>query len=152
MARATTTQSHSTSRAKATSATRAAASKSQSAPSARRGSVKSAASSPVASKEDLRARVEKLERANATLRTKNKDLRLAHVAAAEQVEALTLKLESLERRAERQARQETAKTSGAGKSRIAAAPARRGRNAASEQVGDASQDSHDAEVDELAEV
>jgi hypothetical protein len=36
-----------------------------------------------ASKEELRARVEKLERANATLRVKNKELRIVAVEAAE---------------------------------------------------------------------
>jgi hypothetical protein len=45
-----------------------------------------------ASKEELRARVEKLERANATLRVKNKELRIVAVEAAEQVDALTLQL------------------------------------------------------------
>jgi hypothetical protein len=59
-----------------------------------------------ASKEELRARVEKLERANATLRVKNKELRLVAVEAAEQVDALTLQLASSERRAVRQGRHE----------------------------------------------
>jgi DNA repair exonuclease SbcCD nuclease subunit len=105
--------------------------------------VKIAAASPAASKDELRARIEKLERANATLRTKNKDLRLAHVEVSEQVEALTLKLESLERRAERQARQEMAKGNGAAKPRAAAASMRRGRSAS------APAESHDE--DEVAE-
>jgi hypothetical protein len=59
-----------------------------------------------ASKEELRARVEKLERANATLRVKNKELRIVAVEAAEQVDALTLQLANSERRAGRQARHE----------------------------------------------
>jgi hypothetical protein len=64
-----------------------------------------------ASKEELRARVEKLERANATLRIKNKELRIVAVEAAEQVDALTVQLANSERRAGRQARQEaTAET------------------------------------------
>jgi hypothetical protein len=54
----------------------------------------------------LRARVEKLERANATLRVKNKELRLVAVEAAEQVDALTLQLASSERRAVRLGRHE----------------------------------------------
>jgi hypothetical protein len=58
------------------------------------------------SKEELRARVEKLERANATLRVKNKELRIVAVEAAEQVDALTLQLANSERRAGRQARHE----------------------------------------------
>ncbi len=151
MARTPTTKSKSTGRVKATTVTRTGASKLQSASQGRRAPVKTAASSPAASKDDLRARVEKLERANATLRTKNKDLRLAHVAAAEQVEALTLKLESLERRAERQARQETSKTAGMPKPRPATSAARRGRSGPPGQAGDLSPDSHAAEVDELTE-
>ena len=59
-----------------------------------------------ASKEELRARVEKLERANATLRIKNKELRIVAVEAAEQVDALTLQLATSERRAGRQTRHE----------------------------------------------
>jgi hypothetical protein len=50
--------------------------------------------------------VEKLERANATLRVKNKELRLVAVEAAEQLDALTLQLASSERRAVRQGRHE----------------------------------------------
>lgn len=61
---------------------------------------------PAFSKEELKLRVEKLERANATLRVKNKELRVAYVEAAEQLDSLTLRLQSMERRAERQARQE----------------------------------------------
>jgi hypothetical protein len=58
------------------------------------------------SKEELRARVEKLERANATLRVKNKELRIVAVEAAEQVDALTLQLANSERRAGRSMRHE----------------------------------------------
>lgn len=53
------------------------------------------------SKEELRARIEKLERANSTLRVKNKELRLAYVETAEKVDALTTQLEAAERRAAR---------------------------------------------------
>ena len=60
-----------------------------------------------ASKEELRARVEKLERANATLRVKNKELRIVAVEAAEQVDVLTMQLASSERRAGRNARHES---------------------------------------------
>jgi hypothetical protein len=67
---------------------------------------KIAAAALPTSKEELRARVEKLERANATLRVKNKELRLVAVQAAEQVDALTLQLASSERRAVRQGRHE----------------------------------------------
>ena len=59
-----------------------------------------------ASKEELRARVEKLERANATLRVKNKELRIVAVEAAEQVDALTMQLANSERRGGRQSRHE----------------------------------------------
>jgi hypothetical protein len=68
---------------------------------------KVAALTAAASKEELRARVEKLERANATLRVKNKELRIAAVEAAEQVDALTLQLANSERRAARQTRHDT---------------------------------------------
>jgi hypothetical protein len=67
---------------------------------------KAPAAAAPSSKEELRARVEKLERANATLRVKNKELRLVAVEAAEQVDALTLQLASSERRAVRQGRHE----------------------------------------------
>jgi hypothetical protein len=82
---------------------RLSASKTRVAPA--RTPAKAAAASP-ASKEELRARVEKLERANATLRVKNKELRLVAVEAAEQVDALTLQLASSERRAVRHGRHE----------------------------------------------
>ncbi len=59
-----------------------------------------------ASKEELRARVEKLERANATLRIKNKELRIVAVEAAEQVDALTLQLANSGRSSGRQTRGE----------------------------------------------
>jgi hypothetical protein len=71
-----------------------------------RGAPKVVAVTAAASKEELRARVEKLERANATLRVKNKELRIVAVEAAEQVDALTLQLANSERRAGRQARHE----------------------------------------------
>ncbi|MCB8880287.1 hypothetical protein ACELLULO517_08590 [Acidisoma cellulosilytica] len=100
---------------------RSAVAKSSAVSSANKASAKLAAASSAASKEELRARIEKLERANATLRFKNKDLRLAHVEASEQVDALTMKIESLERRAERQSRQDLPKTA---KSRGPASPAR----------------------------
>jgi hypothetical protein len=67
---------------------------------------KVAATTASASKDELRARVEKLERANATLRVKNKELRTVAVEAAEQVDALTLQLANSERRAGRQGRHE----------------------------------------------
>jgi hypothetical protein len=71
---------------------------------------RAAAKLPVAtgstSKEELRSRVEKLERANATLRVKNKELRIVAVEAAEQVDMLTLQLANMERRAGRQTRHE----------------------------------------------
>ena len=87
---------------------------------------RAAATTPAASKEDLRLRVEKLERANAMLRVKNKELRMAYVAAAEQADQLTIKLESAERRAERRARQDEGQEPAprrAGRA-VAAAPAR----------------------------
>jgi hypothetical protein len=59
-----------------------------------------------ASKDELRARVEKLERANATLRIKNKELRIVAAEAAEQVDALTVQLAHSERRAGRHSRLE----------------------------------------------
>jgi hypothetical protein len=71
-----------------------------------RGAPKMLAMTAAASKEELRARVEKLERANATLRVKNKELRIIAVEAAEQVDALTVQLQNSERRAGRQARHE----------------------------------------------
>ncbi len=71
-----------------------------------RGAVKASSPSAGSSKEELRARVEKLERANATLRAKNKELRLAAVESAEQVDTLTVQLATSERRASRQARHE----------------------------------------------
>jgi hypothetical protein len=67
---------------------------------------KGAATTASAKKEDLRSRVEKLERANVTLRTKNKELRIVAVAAAEQVDALTLALAKSERSADRQTQRE----------------------------------------------
>ena len=75
-------------------------------PVKQRGAPKVAPVTVSASKEELRARVEKLERANATLRVKNKELRIVAVEAAEQVDALTLQLASSERRAGRNARHE----------------------------------------------
>ena len=68
---------------------------------------KAPAVTAAASKEELRARVEKLERANATLRVKNKELRIVAVEAAEQLDALTLQLANSERRVGRQARHES---------------------------------------------
>jgi hypothetical protein len=73
---------------------------------ATRASAKATVSALPSNKEELRARVEKLERANATLRAKNKELRLVSVEAAEQVDALTLQLAGIERRAVRQGRHE----------------------------------------------
>ena len=58
------------------------------------------------SKEELRAKIEKLERANAVLRIKNKELRVVAAQAAEQVDSLTLQLTNRERRAGRQTRHE----------------------------------------------
>lgn len=101
------------------------------APSAveRRAATK-AAGAPATSKDELRARVEKLERANATLRMKNKELQLAAVEAAEHIDALTLQLASLERKADRQARAEA--PAEAGPQREAARPARGRRKARTE--------------------
>lgn len=124
MAQAMMTKSKSGGRTKAVATQRSAVAKYSTLASASNASVKLAAGSLTASKDELRARIEKLERANATLRSKNKDLRVAHVDASEQVDALTLKLEILERRIERQSRPEMPK---AAKPR-AAAP--RGRGAA----------------------
>ena len=81
---------------------------------------------PPSTKEELRLRVEKLERANAMLRVKNKELRMAYVTAAEQADQLTIKLESAERRAERRARQEGAQEQ---------SPSRGGRVAAARAKG-----------------
>lgn len=89
-----------------------------------RPAAKPAASAGAVSKDDLRARIEKLERANSTLRAKNKELRLAHVEASEQLDQLTLRLEAMERRAERQARAETETPAGRGRG-SAASPRRR---------------------------
>jgi hypothetical protein len=55
-----------------------------------------------ATKEELRARVEKLERANAMLRKKNKELRSVALETAEQVDALTLQLAKSDRQGGRQ--------------------------------------------------
>lgn len=89
----------------------------------RRSAAKTPAAASAVSKDDLRARIEKLERANATLRAKNKDLRLANVEAAEQLDELTVRLEAAERRAGRQVRGETETVSARG--RGAAPPSRR---------------------------
>ena len=70
------------------------------------GAVKVFATTASANKEELRARVDKLERANTTLRVKNKELRSVATEAAEQVEALTLRLASGERRTGRQTQRE----------------------------------------------
>jgi hypothetical protein len=78
-----------------------------------RALAKVAAGAASTSKEELRARVEKLERANATLRIKNKELRLAYVEAAETVDALTIRLANSERRGERQARPDAPASAGA---------------------------------------
>jgi hypothetical protein len=75
-------------------------------PVKQRGAAKAVPITASASKEELRARVEKLERANATLRVKNKELRIVAVESAEQVDALTLQLASSERRAGRNGRHE----------------------------------------------
>ncbi|GAB0116393.1 hypothetical protein [Acidisoma sp. 7E03] len=110
MARVTTPRAKSLARSQAAKTARAKPAPAASAPrgAAKAGSAKASAPrraavkpTPVASKEDLRARIEKLERANSTLRMKNKDLRLAYVEAAEKVDALTMQLETLERRAAR---------------------------------------------------
>lgn len=71
-----------------------------------RAAAKAPTSSAAASKDELRARVEKLERANATLRAKNKELRLVAVESAEQVDALTVRLANTERGLSRQNRHE----------------------------------------------
>ena len=70
------------------------------------GALKVFATPASANKEELRARVEKLERANATLCVKNKELRSVAAEAAGQVTALTVQLASSERRASRQTQHE----------------------------------------------
>jgi hypothetical protein len=128
MARATNSQAKSIGRNKTSGLPKASAASGKNAALSRRPSVKLAAAAATASKEELRARIEKLERANATLRAKNKDLRLAHVEASEQLDALTLKIETLERRIERQAKQEAGPSGRPGRS-PAAAGSGRGRKA-----------------------
>ena len=71
-----------------------------------RAAPKGPAPATSSSKEELRARVEKLERANATLRVKNKELRIVAVEAAEQLDALTVQLANTEKRVGRQLRHE----------------------------------------------
>ena len=107
----------------------------KSATSGRRASTKQGAPVGAISKDDLRARIEKLERANATLRAKNKELRFAHVEAAEQLDELTLRLEAAERRAGRQTRAETETPAGRGRGG-AVSPRRRGSARAEADTSD----------------
>lgn len=106
----------------------------------------SEAGSAATKREELRARIEKLERANSTLRVKNKELRMAYVEAAETIDSLTLRLQSLERKAERQARTEV--------SNEAAAPRRGRRRPAGAAAGaghtETAQDASEAAADEDA--
>jgi septal ring factor EnvC (AmiA/AmiB activator) len=67
-----------------------------------RGTAKTTAKVLPTSKEELRARVEKLERANANLRIKNKEFRRIAEEAAERLEALQTQLEANERKVARQ--------------------------------------------------
>jgi hypothetical protein len=118
--------------------------------------VKTAAASAAASKEELRARIEKLERANATLRVKNKELRVAFVESSEQVDSLTLRIESLERRAQRQARQDAGAPAGSGRKSRSAPAGNSGRGRQSAHASDVheeeSEDSSDDAEAEPAEV
>jgi hypothetical protein len=66
------------------------------------GAAKVPAMAGSATKEELRARVEKLERANVTLRKKNKELRSVALETAKQVDGLTLQLAKSERQDGRQ--------------------------------------------------
>jgi hypothetical protein len=106
-----------------------------------RGAPKILAMTASASKEELRARVEKLERANATLRVKNKELRIVAVEAAEQVDALTLQLANSERRAGRQTRHEA--PAEAVETREILRPTRGRRKARGAAAEDNGHDNHD---------
>jgi hypothetical protein len=108
--------------------------------SGRRPAAKQAAPISAVSKDDLRARIEKLERANSTLRAKNKELRLAHVEAAEQLDELTLRLEAAERRVGRQARGESETPAGRGRG---GAVSRRRRGSARGEDSGADEDGSD---------
>ena len=66
-----------------------------------RGVTKPAAKVLPTSKEELRARIEKLERANANLRVKNKEFRRIAEETAERLEALQVQIESSDRKAAR---------------------------------------------------
>jgi vancomycin resistance protein YoaR len=134
-------------RAKASAPSRPA-SKAPVAAASRAPTLKMAAASAKASKEDLRARIEKLERANATLRVKNKELRLAHVESSEQVDALTLKIESLERRVQRQTRQDAVTVGGGRRGRSSSAGTRaRGREAVSDSEAAAERPEEEGQED-----
>ncbi len=67
-----------------------------------RGTTKAAAKVLPTSKEELRARVEKLERANANLRVKNKEFRRIAEESAERLEGLQTQMEANERKVARQ--------------------------------------------------
>jgi hypothetical protein len=72
----------------------------------------------VPSKQALLARIDKLSRANSTLRRKNRDARLAAEDSAERLEALQLEVERLQRELQRsRQRSVTGKGSGATSSR-----------------------------------
>jgi hypothetical protein len=86
-----------------------------------------------ASKEELRAKVEKLERANAILRKKNKELRNVALETAEQVDGLTLQLAKSERQGGQQA---GGKASADASEARGGAPARRGRRKARDLAAD----------------
>ncbi len=109
---------------------------------------KAAPAAASASKDELRARVEKLERANATLRVKNKELRVVAVEAAEQVDALTVQLANSERRAGRNARHEAPAEAVA--TREIVRPARGRRKARGAVSADDRQDDDDAGSDSRA--
>jgi len=112
----------------------------------RRPGVQQAAAASASSKDELRARIEKLERANSTLRAKNKELRFAYVEAAEKVDQLTVRLETAERKAGRQAQQETAADVGTGRAR-STATRRRGpaRTAAAQPEEGPAEEEHPSE-------
>lgn len=104
MARATKPRAKSLARTQDAKTARPKTAKPARSNSSKSAAVRRSAATPAVSatsKEELRARVEKLERANSTLRVKNKELRLAYVEAAEKVDALTTQLEAAERRAAR---------------------------------------------------
>lgn len=114
---------------KATVGTQATAKSAKSSMAVRGSAAKQAVTASGNSKEELRARIEKLERANSTLRQKNKELRFAYVEAAERVDQLTVRLESVE---SRHGRQSVSAASSEGEAARGRAAATRRRGARSE--------------------